>query len=573
MTIDTHSRRDPLSGAADVNVGRRLSAMAAQRPEQIGVAMPRRRKAKGKRSYDTVTFVGLERDSNRIAAGLQALGVEPGTRLVLMVRPSIDFIALVFALLKAGVVIVLIDPGMGRRNLIRCLEEVRPEGFVAIPVVHAVRSLLRGRFSQARFNVTVGRRWFWGGYTLEHVRARGSDHFEGVATTSNDPAAIIFTTGSTGPPKGVLYSHGNFDQQVEQIQQQYDIQPGEIDLPGFPLFGLFNAAMGVTTVVPDMDPTHPAKVDPENIIEAITDWNVTQAFGSPALWNVVGRYCEQRDVRLPTLRRLLSAGAPVPPHVLKRMTRAMADDGQMHTPYGATEALPVATISAREVLGETAARSDEGAGTCVGRRFSGIQWRVIRITDEPIERIEQCEELPPAEIGELIVRGPVVTRQYISRPEANALHKIADGESFWHRMGDVGYLDEQDRFWFCGRKSHRVTTPAGPMFTVPCEAILNRHPVVYRSALVGVGPAGRQAPVMVAELEREARDTASPSQLRKELLDLAHSHPATRRVSNVLLHPSLPVDIRHNSKIFREQLAQWVEGKLRNKRSGEPRTC
>jgi acyl-CoA synthetase (AMP-forming)/AMP-acid ligase II len=528
--------------------------------------MPRGRDASGKRIYDTLTFKQLDDDSNLLADGLMSMGVRPGTRLVLMVPPSIDFISLVFALFKAGVVTVLIDPGMGRRNLIRCLAESEPEGFIGIPLAQAVRTLLRGRFPKAKYNVTVGRRWFWGGKTIAQLRARClSEDFQPIQTKAGDPAAIIFTTGSTGPPKGVLYRHGNFNQQADEIRVFYNIQPSEIDLPGFPLFALFNCAMGVTTVIPDMDPTRPARVDPKNIIEHINDWKVTQAFGSPALWNVVGRYCENHKIVLPTLKRVLSAGAPVPPHVLKRMKAAIPADGDVHTPYGATEALPVASISATEVLSETAAKSATGAGTCVGHHFPDIEWKIIRITDDPIPTIEQSEELPPGEIGELIVRGSVVTTEYVTRTEANAVHKIRDGQTFWHRMGDVGYL-ENDRFWFCGRKSHRVITPRGTLFTIPCEAIFNQHPWIYRSALVGVGERGQQRPVIFVEPWPEHSIAAKKHwpQLTTELQQIAEQHPHTAEIRNFLFLRSLPVDIRHNAKIFREKLAVLAAKRLRD---------
>ena len=484
---------------------------------------------------------------------------------MLLVKPGIDFISLVFALFKAGMVIVLIDPGMGRRNLVRCLEEAQPEGFVGLPIAQAIRVCLRHRFPSARYNITVGRRWFWGGPTLEQLRMTRAADFTPAHTGASDDAAIIFTTGSTGPPKGVLYSHGNFDRQVDEIRDFYQIQPGEIDLPGFPLFALFNAAMEVTTVIPRMDFTRPAAADPRNIIEAAWDWKVTQAFGSPALWNVVGRYCEKHNVRLPTLKRVLSAGAPVPPHVLGRMRQTIHPEGDVHTPYGATEALPVASISASEVLGATASLSQEGAGTCVGRRFPGIEWKVIRISDEPIPELALAQELPPREIGELIVRGPVVTSRYVTRCEANSLHKIRDGSSAWHRMGDVGYLDEQDRFWFCGRKGHRVLTATGPMYTIPCEAIFQQHERVYRAALVGVGPRGAQRPVIIIELWPEhriqSRKIARPS--LAQLQELAQRYAHTAVIREFLLHPALPVDIRHNAKIFREKLAVWAAARVK----------
>jgi len=563
---------EPSRSAA--NIGTRLTETARVMPEAPAVVMPAGRTSDGRYRYRQMTFGELDRASDRVACGLRRWGVPPGTRLVLMVRPGIDFILATFALFKAGAVVVLIDPGMGPRHVFRCLTEVVPAGFVGLPQVQALRILLRRRFPLARWNVTVGRRWCWGGPTLNALRQAEVDRSLLHAGRSTDPAAIIFTTGSTGPPKGVLYEHGNFAHQVQQIRDRYGIQPGEVDLPGFPLFGLFNAAMGVTTVIPDMDSTRPAEVVPARIVQAVRDWRVTQAFGSPAMWNVVGRYCERQGVVLTTLRRVLSAGAPVPPHVLERMQRAIAPDGEVHTPYGATEALPVASISAREVRAETASRSAEGAGTCVGTRFDGIEWRVIRIHDGPLADIGLTEQLPRGAMGELIVRGRVVTRQYVTRVEANAWAKIADGDGFWHRMGDVGYLDEQDRFWFCGRLAHRVLTPDGPMFTIPCEAIFNRHPRIYRCALVGVGPRGGQVPVIVAEPwpDQAPRREAERARLCDELYQLAQAHTRTRAIQRgqILLHPSLPVDVRHNSKIVREQVAVWAERRLRSALGFEP---
>lgn len=545
------------------NVGLLLDEVATSRPDTTAIAVAGKRDVHGKRQYDTITFARLSEDSTTLAAGLSQMGVVPGTRMALMVRPGIDFVSLVFALFKVGAVSILIDPGMGKKNVLTCLDQVKPEGFVGIPIVHAVRKLCGRRYRDAKLNVTVGRKWFWGGATLDELRQTEVGDFQPFVATADDKAAIIFTSGSTGPPKGVEFRHEGFRRQVQFIQQRYEIQPGDIDVPGFPLFGLFNSAMGVTSVIPDMDFSRPATVDPRNILEAVADWEATQSFASPAVWNAVGQFCERENLWMPSLRRVLSAGAPVPPHVLKRMNKA-APNAEMYTPYGATEALPVASISASEVLGETIERSNEGGGTCVGSRFEGIDWQVIAISDEAIETVEQVEPLPRGEIGELIVRGPVITRRYATSDEATRMSKIYDGEAVWHRMGDVGYLDTQDRFWFCGRKSHRLETADGPMFTIPVESIFNTHEKIFRSALVGLGEPGQQIPVVIVQpWPGMYPDTPQEiDQLMDQLREIGNKNTLTDRIEHFLLHPNFPVDVRHNSKIFREKLKVWAEERL-----------
>ncbi len=544
-------------------VADRLAEYARKNADQTAVVEPAGQRG-GKYQYRSVTYAELDADSNRIANGLIAMGVKPGTRLALLVPPGIKFFSLVFGLLKSGAVAILIDPGMGRRNLIRCLAEADPEGFVAISKAQAIRTVLRNRFPRAKFSVTVGRRWFWGGVSLDELQKLGAPETPRDAISPQDPAAIIFTTGSTGVPKGVLYRHENFDQQVVQIRDHYKIKPGTVDLAGFPLFGLFNSAMGVTTIVPDMDSTRPASVDPEKMLAHIRDWNVTQSFGSPAFWRRVASHCRQQGKQLGTLRRVLSAGAPVPGKVLADLQTCLPDGAEIFTPYGATEALPVASISAKEVLTEAQSQTDEGAGVCVGRRFSGIDWQVIAIDDGPIASIGDVAPVERGEVGELIVRGLVVTREYVTRREVNALAKIADGNAIWHRMGDVGYLDEDDRFWFCGRKAHRVLAADGTMFTIPCEAVFNTHPQVERAALVGVGPAGSQRPVLVVEpLDGVFPMTAKRrDRLTAELREIGKRHDHTRSIRDFLFRRKMPVDIRHNAKIFREKLAVWAARRL-----------
>lgn len=235
---------------------------------------------------------------------------------------------------------------------------------------------------------------------------------------------------------------------------------------------------------------------------------------------------------------------------------------QVHTPYGATEALPVASIGSDEILHQTRQATDEGAGVCVGRPVEGMTVRIIRISDEVIPTWSDDLLVLVGTIGEIVVQGPVVTRAYYNRPESTRLAKISDpAGGFYHRMGDVGYLDEQGRLWICGRKSQRVVTPNETLYTIPCEAVFNTHPAVLRSALVGIQRNGIPGPILC--VQRDPEGPAIPDEeLERELLELAQSYPHTRSISKVLFHPAFPVDVRHNSKIFREKLADWASKQL-----------
>lgn len=552
--------------AADSNIASWIPRMAALQPHTPAIWYPDGRDATGKRRYTHYTFAQLNAASDRIAAGLEAFGIVRGTRTVLMVKPSREFFALTFAIFKVGAVPVFVDPGIGLKNLGACLERAEPTAFIGIPQAHAARVVLGWARKTLTHHVTVGRRWFWGGTTLEALQTLGAARpdWQMAATRADEVAAILFTSGSTGVPKGAVYHHGTFMAQVDAIREMYDIRPGEIDLPTFPLFALFDPALGMTAVIPDMDFTRPAQVDPRKIQEAIEDFGVTTMFGSPALLNTVGRWGEKNGVTFPSVRRVLSAGAPMPAHVLQRFAAMLPADARIHPPYGATESLPVATMDHTQILGETWARTIQGQGVCIGQPVPSIDLRIIRITDDPIEAWDDALVLPVGEIGEITVAGPQVTQSYYNDAQNTARAKIRhDDGTVRHRMGDVGYLDADGRVWFCGRKGHRVVLSDRTLFTIPCEAIFNTHPKVARTALVGAAKKGSAVlePVICVELESDAGPVDS-STLFAELRTLGKAYPLTAEIQTFLLHPAFPVDIRHNAKIGREKLAVWASEQL-----------
>ncbi|MBW3551243.1 MAG: AMP-binding protein, partial [Proteobacteria bacterium] len=500
---------------------------------------------------------------NAIAAGLALRGIVQGTRAVVMVRPSPEFFLLMFALFKAGAVPVLVDPGIDRRALKQCLDEAQPQAFIGIPLAHVARVLL-GWARSVRIRITTGRRAWWSEATLAQVERDGAAAAAPSArqtrTGPDDIAAILFTSGSTGVPKGVVYRHRHFVAQIGMLGEAFGIAPGGVDLPTFPPFALFDPALGVTSVIPDMDPTRPARADPRKLHDAITRFGVDQLFGSPALMGVLAAH----GVALEGVKRVMSAGAPVPPETVARLRELLPNDAQLWTPYGATECLPVAVIEGRE-LQATRSATERGAGTCVGRAVAPNEVRIIRIDDAPIAQWSDGLLVDVGVIGEITVAGPTVTDSYFNRDAATRLAKIgergADGaERVVHRMGDVGYLDGEGRLWFCGRKSHRVETTEGPLYTEQVEPVFNIHPQVRRTALVGLGTAGMQLPVLCVELA-ESVARGQWRRIEDELRGIGAAFAHTARIGRFLRHPGFPVDIRHNAKIGREKLALWAARK------------
>lgn len=548
------------------NVAQALEEMAQRDPFRPGIVFPAGRDAAGRAKGIQFSFHQLNELCDAYAHGLSDLGLRMGDRVLMMVRPGVELISVVFALLKIGAVPVIIDPGMGRKAFLQCVAESEPVALVGIPVAHALRRLVPGPFRHLRHSVVVGGPAFLADVELERLRVTQRGPFETAPTTTESEAAVAFTSGSTGIPKGVVYLHGMFEAQIDLMRDVLGISPGEVDLALLYIFALFNPALGVTTVVPDMDPTKSADVNPAHVVESIMTHGVTNAFGSPTIWKRVAPYCREQGIRLSPLKRVIMAGAAVPPPLIAAMySDVLAPGAEVITPYGATEAMPLTLITGQEILQETAAHTEVGGGTCVGRALPGIELRVIRITDEPIAEWDETLVVPAGTIGEIAVKGPVVTRLYLNRPEQTALAKIRQGDAIWHRMGDVGYFDTEGRLWFCGRKAHRVETGEQVLFSVPCETIFDRHPAVERTALVGVGPRGAQRPILVVEPKAGLfpKSLAERQRLTLELLGLGAEYAHTRIIRDVLFYPGVfPTDVRHNVKIQSEKLAAWAETQL-----------
>jgi acyl-CoA synthetase (AMP-forming)/AMP-acid ligase II len=511
------------------------------------------------KEWKTVTFQQLADSTQRFASGLlalrsnsgQACGVTLGMTAALMTPPSADFFALAFALLKLGVVPIILDPAIGLKKVGECLEESKPDIFIGNMLTHSLRILFGWGKNSVRHNLTVesvkGKK--------SKVEALTTDH-SSLITASSSPAAIIYTSGSTGLPKGAVYTHANLSAQLDILVETFNISPDEVDLPAFPLYALIDALIGVTSVIPDITFPVPGKTNPEKVLNAIQKFNVTNIFASPVLLDILVKYKQQAVglQKLQSLKRVITAGAPATIQLQEDFRKLLNDETDLFGIYGATEALPIAKVESREIL-EVRNKSAKGAGVCLGKPVNGVKVRIIEISDSAIAQWQDSLEVLPNVVGEITVQGAAVTESYIAREDANMQSKIQDGDEVIHRMGDVGYFDEQGRLWYCGRKSHRVITNDDVLFTEQIEGIFNVHPSVYRTALVGVD----QEPVLWVELS----NSCDNEKIKLDLMDLAKDHPQASKIKTFLFMKKFPTDVRHNSKIIREQLTLLAEKRLR----------
>lgn len=502
--------------------------------------------------YDAIDFAALAARIDAYERGLTEAGLRAAERVIMLVRPGVDFLALSYAVMGRGAVPVFIDPGMGVDAVVACMREAAPTGFIGVPRAHLLRLKAADVFGSLRFCVVAGRVSLFGAMPLRRLRRSAAARPEPVARQADDPALVAFTSGATGRPKGVIFTNRMLTEQLAVFRGQFGFRGGEQDLPLLPVFSLFTAALGVGSIFPPLDPSRPLALVPAQIIRVMRDLGNQTSFGSPALWTKLADYCRRTGTSLPSLRRVFMAGAPVSPATIE-LVRTACPQAESFTPYGATEALPVTLAAATDLRGLPPITALTGEqGTPVGHAIEGVALRVVQPVDDPAGAL--LVDCPERVIGEIVVSGGTVSREYLARPEANAASKILESGRVWHRMGDMGYLDAAGRLWFCGRKAHVVTTPDRVHHSVPVENVFNRHPAVRRTALIAVD--GR--PALAVEPQGRRLGADARRRLAAELRAIGAADPVTAAIRRFYFHDSFPVDARHNAKIFRDRLAEWA---------------
>ncbi len=519
----------------------------------------------------TITWRLLARRVDEIAAGLDDLGVRSGDRVSLLVTPGADLTAVLYACVRIGAVVVVADAGLGLGGLTRAVRGARPDWIIgALPGLGAARALGWPGRRIATVSLPVpARAALRVEHTLVDLARRGARRLAHGATlpaapSPDAPAAVLFTSGSTGPAKGVVYTHGQLSAVRDALATQYDIGVGTGLVAGFAPFALLGPALGARSVAPDMDVTAPRTLTATAVAAAVAAADATVVFLSPAaLANVVATASELTDADRAALRGVrlfLSAGAPVSAALLTAATELMPN-ATAHTPYGMTEGLLMTDV---DLDGVRAAGRSADEGICVGVPAANVRVRVAPLDGSGRPTGALTDE--PGVTGEIVVAAPHVRDRYDRLWRTDRVSRLGVDDPRGHRTGDVGHLDTAGRLWVEGRLQHVLTTPDGVVTPVGPEQRIEGVDGVGRAGVAGTGPVGTQQVVAVVEtVPAVRRPGLAPPQLAAAVRAAAGVPLAA-----VLVVPVLPTDIRHNSKVDRSRLSRWAGSVLSGGRMIRP---
>jgi acyl-CoA synthetase (AMP-forming)/AMP-acid ligase II len=503
----------------EVDLTEALRSRASSSPSDIALTLMQKSGVPKEVSWRT-----LNSRVQEFAAGMHKSGIRSGDRIAFLIPPGPELIALIYAAWSIGACIVLADSGLGARGIIRALKGAHPDHVFAIPKAMSLVRLLQ--IPGVRISTK----------DLSDFRESGT----ALGISSHDSeldGAVVFTSGSTGPAKGVRYSRNRIAKTVAVLRDHYRLTDDDVIIAAFAPWAVFGPAIGIASVLPVMNLSKPSSLTYSHLVSAINQARGTLLWASPAaLRNVLETVPAERDPDSvgSAIRLILSAGAPVPPALLAKVAE-LFPGAELRTPYGMTEALPLTDISINDILVHP--NSD---GVNVGKPIADVDIKIAP-WNEPDRLSDKAHVM-----GEIVVKAAHMRSSYDNLEFTNRSASVFDG---WHRTGDVGHLDPSGGLWIEGRLAHVITTAAGPVTPVPIEQNVEKLDGVYQAACVGVGPTGNQVVVVVVVLEYKIPD-----------LDLMDSVRAVSDVpvSAVLIIKKLPTDIRHNAKINREKVSHWA---------------
>jgi len=545
------------------NISRHITDFSQTAPYKKAVICLSGRDDNRKMAYSHLTFRQLNQQSDDIARGLQRSGVVRGTKTALQMTPGIQWFAVTYALLKIGAVPVLIQPSLGFRHIAQCIKAVEPEALITSPQFSMIQMMYPKYYQSVHLQINTGRNWFKKGLSLLDLQQNEPGPFQIADIRDQDHGMIVFSTSNeVDVPKPIILTHKMLNATMSLMESVLNLCSESLLLSTFPFFMILSPALGLRQIIPSLNSIQSPKIDPRMIIESIWDHGITHLLMTPTQLMVLENFLRDAGIFLHSIQRILSWGEAYPAEELQKFHYFVNNSSQVFPVYGIAEAPLVTTLGSHEIVSETQIKTERGFGLCQGKIITDMDMKIIEVSDRPIDNWSDDLMIEGSNIGELVVKGEAVSNKYANSVKADALTKIPDGKNMWHRTGDVGWIDSNGYFWFCGRKKDRIIISEDEtLYTIPCEAVFMRHQRVHRCIIVGVGPVPYQTPVLIIELA-PGDSGKYISTLTHELMDLAQAYPHTGNIKNILFRKRFPVHPIFHQKINRKQLTVWAAKKL-----------
>jgi acyl-CoA synthetase (AMP-forming)/AMP-acid ligase II len=441
------------------------------------------------------TYRELAGRTDMLAAGLAALGVRPGDHAGILLRNSGRYIELLFALLKLGAVCVPLNWRLTGADIRQCANHADLD-FLFFE--QALEGLAPLGLERLRLALCLDEQTPSGMHAHESIIAGAPAPFPQHPTAPGDPAAIIYTAGTTDSPRGVVLTHANFLWNTVNYSHAYAITPQDRELAPAPLFHSSTFGRVFTYVYNAATCVLCSSFDPEHALELIAREGITSLTQAPAMYRMMSQARRTRAYDMASVRRAVSGASVLTPQVRKEI-QELFPRAATYDLYGITEAAPGVSILNPDNF--------MAAPDSVGRPLLTVQ---IAIADN------EGLVLPRGQQGEILVRGPNVTKGYYKNPAATA-QALSKG---WLHTGDFGLIDAAGYVYISGRKKDLIISGGINIYPGEIESVLEQHPAVAEAAVCGMpdGLWGEQvAAAIVLRQNRECSQQDLASFCRERL--------------------------------------------------------
>jgi acyl-CoA synthetase (AMP-forming)/AMP-acid ligase II len=513
------------------NIVQRLRDQAKNRPDVLALIQPGR-------TDEALTYAELDKQSQNYANFFLQSGITPEDRALLLIAPGLKFYAVFLGLARAGITVMLVDPGVGTAHVRACLSTLRPTVFIGTPKAQLLRFYAELRHPMKAF-CTSALPFTKRLPTLETFIA-GTDRCDPFPAPAGHPALITFTSGSTGRPKAILRTHGFLLEQGDTLATLMPARPDDVEFCSFPVFVLANLGQGISTILPPVGTQHLDQTDWAGVLQSMHRYHATRLLAAPNFCFQLAQHAHA-GAGFQRLRHIHTGGGPVFPGLLQQLA-ALAPQAELTALYGSTEAEPIALQHFAALDASDIEQTAQGAGLCAGRPVASITLRILR--DQTGQSISPMtlpqfndNSLSVGDAGEIVVTGPLVQKSYINRQD-NAETKFEVAGETWHRTGDAGYLDSRGRLWLLGRCNAKIRCDDAFVYPFALEAAATLQSRIHRAALIEVN--GKN----ILALEGSRLDAFAEAQLKKRF----------PLIDKLIYLSHIPVDKRHHSKVLYAEL-------------------